>query len=420
MGLLKAFSETELNILQLRKEESLTPDMKEVIDILTLDSDTPAKIVGSFRYKIHEYPADIDLYEAVRGCCSFNTSLEKIIKSIHKMLTKIKKRRFTYLSDFKAGIDERYFVEIGNYNVETGKLEDYDQYKIIQRVADLYTAKLLTKEKTIDIIRMVPAKPTAYQYYKLRDMVRENYILRWSVKELTQGYKMLPLRKKITLIEALSQGTVVKADLWAMIDDRFMEVTNWFLLVAKVNGKDTYLSEEPDMYQKSLKKEIMLYKNPGFKKHMKLAKRMWLYAISEEDHYTIQQLYALFSSPIAKLNQIQSELDILVNMVKKLSNPPFYLIMKQIAQFKTRIGTVPDIYLSDANEKQLFSYFDRALYSKNNTDTILDSLESCIEIIEDIVDIQAKKYLQKNIPRNELLKKLIRIVHKKKTAKAQK
>ncbi len=414
MGLLKALAETELNILQLRKDESLTPDMKEVIDILTIDPKTPPQIVGSFRYKIHEYPSDIDLYEAIHGCCTFNTSINKIIDGLHSMIGKIQKRRYTYLGDFKAGIDERYFVEIGTFDPETGKLEGYDQYRIVQQIADLYTNKLLTKEEAIDIIKVVPSRPSAYQYQQLRDMVRERYILRWSTKELLKGYKMLSLRKRITLSEALSQGTIVKADLWALVDDRFMEVTNWFMLVAKVNGENIYLSEKPDMYQKSLKREIMLYKNPVFKKHMKLAKRMWLYAISEDDHYTIQQLYPLFSSPVAKLNQIQSELDILIKMITKLGNPPFHLIRKQIAQFKTRIGTVPDIYMNDEYEKQLFINLDKALYAKNSRDIILDSLENAMKIIEDIVDTQAKRYLRKNIPRNEILKKLMKIVHNRK------
>ena len=417
MGLLKALAETELNMLQLRKEESLTPDMKEVIGILTLDPETPPRIVGSFRYKIHEYPSDIDLYEAIHTCCTYNSSVQKIIEGIHGMIKRIQERRFTYLGDFKAGVDERYLVNIGDYDPKTDKLEGYDQYRIIQDIADLYTKRLLTKHEAVGIIKKVPSKPTAYQYQTLRDAVRERYIVRWTTKELLQGYKVLPLRKRITLSEALSQGTVVKADLWALVDDRFMEVTNWFMLVARIDGENVYLSEKPDMYQKSLKREIMLYRNPGFKKHMKLAKRMWLYAISKEDHYTIKKLYPLFSSPIAKLNQIQSELDILISMLKKLPSPPFYLIQKQIAQFKTRIGTVPDIYIDDDREKQVLSSLDKAINARKNRGAMIEGLTGAIGIIEDVVDTQAKRYISKNIPRNYILKKLIRIVHKKRAQK---
>jgi hypothetical protein len=339
MGLLKAFVDTELTILQLRKTESLTPDIKKIMDILTIESKSPPQIVGSFRYKAHEYPSDIDLYEPVHGCCNFDTSTKSIAKKIQNMIKKIRENRFTYLGDFKAGIDNRYFIDIGSYDPEKNKLEGYDQYKIVERIADIYKQRLLTKTEALEIIELVHENPNAYQYQKLRDAIRKYYVLRWTAEELLQGFKILLLGRKITLDEAISQGTVVKIDVWALIDDRFMEITNWFLLVATIDGQNIYLSEKPDMYQKSLKREILLYKNPMFKKHMKLAKRMWLYAISEQDHYTINKLYPLFSSPMAKMSQIQSEMEILIGMLTKLKSPPYHLISKQVAMFKTRIGT---------------------------------------------------------------------------------
>lgn len=409
MGVFRAFIETEINILQPRKTESLTPDMKEVIDILTLDPKNPAKIVGSFKYKIHEYPADIDLYEGVHGCCSIDVTKRKMVTYFKQMADKIQKRRFTYLGDFKAGVDERYYINIGEYDPEKGAVEKYDADNIIHDIAKLYEAKLLSKTEAVELIKLVRTKPNALQYQELRDAIRAKYVLRWSLKEIMDGYKILPLKKRISLADAITQGTVVKADLWALIDDRFMEVTNWYMLTAEEKGETHYFSEKPDMYQKSLKREILLLKSPSLKKNMKLAKRMWLYAISKEDHYTIKQLYPLFSSPVAKLYQIQSELEILVNMLEKLPEPPYYLISKQIAQFKTRIGSIPDMYLSETEETGILRNLDEALRADKNKkrDLLIVKLEETFEIIRDIVDKKAKDYLKENIPKNKLVKILL-------------
>lgn len=404
----------ELNILQFRKEESLTPDMKSVIKLLTLDPENPARMVGSFRYKVHEYPSDIDLYEDVEACCTLEESAEKIAASVQRMVEGLQKRRFTYLADFKAGVDERYMVDIGTYDVESNTLTGYDQFRIIDSIAVLYIRKLLTKEEAVAIIRMTPARPTAYEYQKLRDAVRQHYVLRWSAKELLQGYKKLRLGKKIQLVDALKQGTIVKADLWALIDDRFMEVTNWYMLVAHVDGKTAYLSEKPESYQESLRKEIMLFQNPDFKKHMKLAKRMWLYAISNKDHDTIQKLYPLFSSPVAKLNQIQSEMEILIGMLEKLPRPPYFLMRKQMALFKTRIGTVPDLYIDAGTETAIFQHLDKARYAGEDREKMSDHLTRARGLLQEIVDRQAKRYIDKNLYQSDTLRWLMKLLQRKK------
>ena len=395
--------------------ESLTPDIQEVISLLTLDPTNPPKIVGSFKYKVHEYPADIDLYEGISGCCTIDTTKQRIVRFFKQMAEKIQKRRFTYLGDFKAGVDERYYIDIGTYDSKTNKIYKYDRDNIIHAIAMLYENKLLTKEEAINIIHLVYKKPTAIQYQELRDAIRKKYVLRWTLKEILAGYKILPLHQRISLSTAISQGTIVKTDLWVLIDDRFMEVTNWFMLTAIVNGTTFYLSEKPDMYQKSLEREILLLKNPALKKNMKLAKRMWLYAISNHDNYTIKQLYPLFSSPIAKLYQIQSELEILVNMLEKLSDPPYHLISKQIAQFKTRIGTIPDIYLNEDNEREILRNIDVVLRTdmKKNQEIAITRLNSTYELIRDIVDIKAKDFLRKNIPGNKLVRLLLQTTKSK-------
>lgn len=402
-----------MDILQLRKEESLTPDMRDVIHMLTIDAVNPPRIVGSFRYKIHEYPSDMDLFEAVSTCCSIETGSKSVVANIQDMIRRIQKRRFTYMSDFKAGVDKRYEVDIGTYHAKKQKLEGYDQYRIVESIANLYTQKLLDKREAAEMIRLVRAKPNAYQHHVLEEALRKRYVLRWTEKEILQGFKVLPLQSRMMLEDAIQQETIVKVDVWALVDDRFMEISNWYTIVAKVDGDNVYLSERPGEYKESLQQDIITYRDPLFRKHMKLAKRMWLYAISDKDDYTVRQLYPLFGSPVAKLYQVQSEMDMLIAMLRKLQSPPYHLIQKQIAHFKTRIGTVPDTYLDADSEKKVFQHLDTAIHGNKNRDKVIQGLEAALSIVSNTVDREALAYIRKNIPRNSMLRKLLHILRSK-------
>ena len=56
------FRNKVFKLLQTRPQKSLSLDTIEAIDIITLDKAYPPNIVVSFKYIVHEYPADIDMF----------------------------------------------------------------------------------------------------------------------------------------------------------------------------------------------------------------------------------------------------------------------------------------------------------------------------------------------------------------------
>lgn len=395
---------TNIDLLQLRNDRSLTLDAKNAIDILTLDPEFPAKIVGSFKYKVHEYPGDIDLFESYKGCCTLADTKKQIVSALKKVVRKILNSDIAHFADFKAGEDSRYKFNIGSYDMKTKRVIDYDLAFVKRKINELYADKLISLGRKKELLSLLKPFPTFKEHALLSDEIRKHYILRWTTDEILRGYKILPKDVKLTLCSAIAQKTIVKIDIWAYINERFVEVTNWFYLKSiSQKGQQIVISQDMDDYQVSLQKDITQFRIPELHMHMKLAKRLWVYAVSKNDHKTMEKLYPLFSSGAAKLYQIQSEVDTLNSMLKKMTHPPMKKMLHQIEEFKLRLATVREEYMKPGVEKRIYALID-LIIMQNNTDN--KKLQECLAEIGDLlhqsVDKYVKAYLKATLPDNPL------------------
>ena len=129
------FRNKVFKLLQTRPQKSLSLDTLEAIDIITLDKAYPPNIVGSFKYIVHEYPADIDMFESYKGCCSLEKVSKEIAEKFKEMANRIKSKSDIYLGDFKAGIDHRYYINIGKNT--NNKLHFYNPETIRKSILEL-------------------------------------------------------------------------------------------------------------------------------------------------------------------------------------------------------------------------------------------------------------------------------------------
>src|SRR5690606_11974822 len=70
----------------------------------------------------------------------------------------------------------------------------------------------------------------------LNFIFRERKIIRWNESDLLKKYKILPGNLKIKLNEALQYQTFVKLDVIAFINNKFIELTNFFILMYEKDG----------------------------------------------------------------------------------------------------------------------------------------------------------------------------------------
>jgi hypothetical protein len=374
---------------------SLSLDTLDAIKLVTIDPTYPPSIVGSFKYIVHEYPADIDLFEKYVSCCDRSTASRDVAKKIQKMIRAISKRHDIYLGDFKAGYDHRYKINIGN--IRKNKLVNYDAFRIRTSIIELNKQGLLTSDEMDLWLSKVIDQPTMYEYMDLEKTLRSKYIIRWKQYELIRGEKILPLWKRLTLKEALSHKSVVKVDLWVKLNNRYVEMTNWYMLTYKDDhGKLHNLSVKPEKYEQSLMHDIQHFIDPTVNKYMKLAKRLWLYAVLKKDKRLMVKLYPLFSSGAAKMYQIMGEIETIEKILQNVKSPYIDSIVTNMEDWKTRLGTIMSDVLPIPVAHVIYSKINSMIDKKHNVENMIHELADVNDKLTFFVNRYVKFFFKRN------------------------
>jgi hypothetical protein len=388
------FRNKVFKLLQTRPQKSLSLDTIEAIDIITLDKAYPPNIVGSFKYIVHEYPADIDMFESYNGCCSLEKVAKDIADKFKEIAQRIKSKTDIYLGDFKAGIDHRYYVNIGKNT--NNKLHYYNPENIRKTILELKEKNLYSEEEANELLLKVIEHPTIQEYNELDNLLQKRYTIRWTIDELFSGVKTLPLDVMITLEEAVSQKGVVKIDIWVYLNNRYIEMTNWYMLTYEdSSGRVNNLSVKPDKYESSILKDLKHYNDPVVNKYMKLAKRLWLYAVLKNDKKLMFALYPLFSSGAAKMYQILGEIETIHNILEKIKKPSMPTIIANIEDWKTRLGTIMTDTLPMSIAYNINKKIDYIIENKNKKEVILVYLDDISEKLNEYVNIYVKRYFNR-------------------------
>jgi len=306
-----------------------------------------------------------------------------------------------YLGDFKAGLDVRYKIHglgkiVYNHKSKTVSVEGYHADIVKEQIGELYEQGLLSSDEYRTWISLVVSRPDFMSHKKLVDAIRKKLVLRWTIREIGRGYKVLQNTIRITLEEAVKQETIVKVDIYAFVANRFIEITNFFFLKNKdANGKVTYLSEHHGDFATQLKQDIAIFKTPSLKKHMKVAKRMWNLAVNESNKEILSILYPLFNSPLAKLSQIVSDCETMMLMVEKLANPPTKQMVRCLNDIKLRMGTIPPSLLSDASASKVYKTISRLHYDVSDK-VLTNALGHIHDSLNTVVNTEARRFLKAN------------------------
>lgn len=341
----------EIDIYKQRTMDGLSQDTQSIIELITFSDST--KPVGSFKYKVHQYPGDIDIFEPVKVCCSKEQALKKIIAELQSIARRVKKSKTVFWGDFKAGLDLNY---VPNEN-ETG--EQYSKR----------TGITLTKEEK--------ANPAAWH-----DKVRQYYILRWTADDIIRGSVRTPKGgSSVSLTDAIKHDTLIKLDLWAPVNGNYTEVTNFYLFVWKdEQGEEHIINAELGDRLESLNHDIEKYSSRAHWNPLKLSKRLWNKALYQRDRRMTEVLYPLFSSGAARLNQIAGECETLALMYEKVPTTELQSVERaidaQISGFKRRINDVEDIDV----KPDIYKLIDRILKLEGKSRPgLLNQLESQLE-----------------------------------------
>jgi hypothetical protein len=355
----KKGSKDKIDVFRQRDMTGLDRETEEIIKLITFSDSTYP--VGSFKYKAHKYPGDVDIFEPVKICCTRQKAIDSIVKELKSIAQKVTNSKKIFWGDFKAGIDYALKPEEG-----ISPLNYLDQISKVK----------LSLEERQAIMEDV------------KDGSRSLYVVRWRPEEIIKGVKTLRSGTQLSLAEAITHDSMIKLDLWAPVNGNYTEVTNFFLFSwTDGKGKTEILNAELGDRMESLNKDIVKY---GSKEHwnpLKLAKRLWNKALFLDDKVTSNKLYPLFSSGAAKVNQIIAESETIRAMFEKVSNPPTEKLLKQIDGFKRRINDAHDLIISTEEESHIYKLINSAVDGQGDQQTISSLLE-----LEDLIKMLANRY----------------------------
>jgi hypothetical protein len=240
---------TSAQLLKKRNKKYFTESLRRVVEILSLEEG--AVPVGSFKYLAFLYPGDIDLFEGLFfPFTNRDTAAVRAAGRIQTMARRIQleeKKGTMFFADFKAGYDNRLFL-LSDDELASGS-DSFNAAEFQRRLEGAIERGLLTDARAHPArtlsLRMAAYSDTdaasrEHDWIELVEEVRKLYTLRWSLQELVAGVKTLPRdgghpRKRIQLRDALQAGSVVKIDVWGLLQDelgytKYSEVTNFFQL----------------------------------------------------------------------------------------------------------------------------------------------------------------------------------------------
>jgi hypothetical protein len=267
---------------------------EELIKVLKAISIGDPIIVGSAVDHRILYSADYDLIEDVILRKSSPKSFQNQIKKLNKIGTVV---------DLKIGeISEWNLLQ--NPYIENSKVKKYDQAKELKHLRELWTKEIITHDEFMNAEKLLKDHFTPHEFLKAKKELRFG-ILRWTSKEVYEGYKELRDESIIYLEDAFKTKGITKIDLVAWINNKYMEISN---IILWTNSKGKYFPSLKNL-EKSLSEDILVFESES--NYIKIAKRLYSLSKNRGDINTTEKLIEILNSPIGKLYIVLSDLLVL-------------------------------------------------------------------------------------------------------------
>ena len=328
--------------------EQYSSDLLKVLNTISLG--TPM-VVGSSADSRIIYSADYDLMEEVILRRSSVSTFQKKIKKIQKL---------GKIVDTKIG-------EISEWNllkkpfVKNGIVKDYNQGDELKHLSALWSSKIITHDEFMVAQDLLKSHLTAVEFLKAKKELRFG-ILRWSLKEIYQGYKELRDKSLIYLYDAFKSKGITKIDVIVWLKSKYVEVSN-IILWTSSSGK--YYAYIPAL-KKALAENILEFE--ADENYVKLAKRMLSLAKQYKDHNIIDKLTTILNSPLGKLYLVTADMEVLQEFpdaVRKYKRKELNYMKDEFAKlfFPELKHAIPNLKILDKMKEVLQAETKKALES---------------------------------------------------------
>ena len=343
-----------------RSIKMLNDETEDLIKIFSLDG--KYRLLGSQSLRAIQYGSDYDIETEIKG-----STPERIAKMLQKAYMKAKTNPDYFITDFKAGWDDR-LVYKNDYSASS--IEEY-----LQEHKDLIPkskAKAIRKAKGKDAI----------------ELIRDLYILRWKSADVKRGWIKMIDGKRKCLEDAVMDKTRMKIDLLGKVGNQFVEVSE----VYNIKNKDgtNVVEKSKDEICDEYEEEIHYYSNTNAFKALKRLFSALKLDGEKENLPAMEKLIEFFNSQIGYINKIRNELGILEQLLTQDFRKPKWEDVEANLQFiKEQVSDVFELPIKD----KVFSTIDDM--TEGNA---LRKIQELIDYFAEIINKHSRAFL------NEMMK----------------
>ena len=360
------------NLLKNKNKISYPEKLENAFSLISFAGN--CDIAGTGNLKSILYPSDYDLFEEVIETNNKNEALTHIVKRFQEIFKKIKNSDFIYLIDFKCGINgDTYFDKYSDLNEFLLYLNKIYQKNLINLTEYKKALKLKNKDD-------------------IREFSRSLYILRWTVDEVLKGYKILPNKEKVYLVNSILDNTMIKLDCILRYNySIFIEISEIYVFKIKNYKKNLTTSEQ---IHQGITNDYKKFMHEG--KLYKALKRLFSIYKFKKDLRKCKELIKFFNSNIGLLNKIKNDLEIYVIVLEKI---PKIKINEIQFGLQTLKGQLANIYQFDIPNSYLTEFDDMS--KVNNKTKLIKKINLMVDKLNTILQKVAKNWI--NVHKNILL-----------------
>jgi len=349
-------------IVETKPLSSIPASVAREIKLISLSYQPKGVSFGSYNNRISNVFGDIDTIQLVDNFKSLEAVGPKTTKAIKQVVNRILTQPNHWFSEAKAGIDSRYYFDIGT--LSNGHYTFSPE--LLPKTMELAVAGLLDEDEMYTLNEILTkGSGNAEDYDLVYNIFRNRYVLRWSSKEILRGYKTLPGKIKYKLEQAIFDRTAVKIDMIVFLNGKYIEITNFILIAYEnqpinIDPSTTTPSNLPYDIEK-------LYYSDYYYSPFKAVKRSFAYlkwVRNQPDHpdrYSTDEYLIKYSNILKKtiniLYTIRSEIDAMAIIQPQLKSKYHKLqLRKRINELKQPLSNV--LELSDEMLEIFNQYMD--------------------------------------------------------------
>ena len=308
-----------------------TQDVLNVINALAYNP-KDVNLAGSMALRSQLYAGDYDLFEIVKSqkkdktnaIASFVTGFKRNVKQLMELPD-------CYIGDIKAGVVEDWIVVEGD--IQNMKVVGYSYEKSKSKLEKLHEEGIVTDEEMKEAMGVLKKQPTPAQFLDIQKTIRPE-IVRWSVKDIMNGFVVLRNGEKFTLSDAIQTPAICKIDAVSLVQrNRYTD----FSILYQFEYKGQILNNVKMNPVHEIKKNILLYEHNG--DTYKMAKR--IYALEKQkNNKVVEQLNKMFNGDLGRLYSIISDIGSVLFLLENEDVLPLDKIRYEVGQFRARLGNI--------------------------------------------------------------------------------